>query len=431
MLHRLTRRPVRGQAAALAARVRRALAGGGDDAGRELRRAGARGCLTACSARGRRRGGGRPTRRGCGRCSTPRRRSRGRAGCRTRSRTRSRPRPRERSTPRELGRARRGERQPGRAARGGAARASPGAARCTAARRARTSSTRRRCSSRATRCEPLREDLGGGRGRGRAARRASTARRRSIGRTLLQQALPTTFGLKAAGWMRGARRGRGAAARRSGPRRSSAGRPARSTALGPDVLARFAASSGSTSRCCRGTPSARRIAALAGALGIACGRDRQGGRRRRAARADRGRRGRARPRPAARRRCRTSATRSRRSPRAPARARRPGSSRRCSPSMEQEHERAAGAWHAEWAPLRALLVAHGLRRGVAARRASRASRSTPSGCAPTSASRATEAQRSRRRRRARRPRAAPRARSRSTGDPWPARTLRATAPTLA
>ena len=27
--------------------------------------------------------------------------------------------------------------------------------------------------------------------------------------------------------------------------------------------------------------------------------------------------------------------------------------------MEQEHERAAGAWHAEWAPLRALLVATG------------------------------------------------------------------------
>jgi 3-carboxy-cis,cis-muconate cycloisomerase len=28
-------------------------------------------------------------------------------------------------------------------------------------------------------------------------------------------------------------------------------------------------------------------------------------------------------------------------------------------SMEQEHERAAGAWHAEWAPLRALLVTAG------------------------------------------------------------------------
>jgi 3-carboxy-cis,cis-muconate cycloisomerase len=25
-------------------------------------------------------------------------------------------------------------------------------------------------------------------------------------------------------------------------------------------------------------------------------------------------------------------------------------------SMEQEHERAAGAWHAEWSPLRALLA---------------------------------------------------------------------------
>jgi 3-carboxy-cis,cis-muconate cycloisomerase len=28
-------------------------------------------------------------------------------------------------------------------------------------------------------------------------------------------------------------------------------------------------------------------------------------------------------------------------------------------SMEQEHERAAGAWHAEWAPLRALLIGTG------------------------------------------------------------------------
>jgi 3-carboxy-cis,cis-muconate cycloisomerase len=28
-------------------------------------------------------------------------------------------------------------------------------------------------------------------------------------------------------------------------------------------------------------------------------------------------------------------------------------------AMEHEHERAAGAWHAEWAPLRALLVATG------------------------------------------------------------------------
>ncbi len=28
-------------------------------------------------------------------------------------------------------------------------------------------------------------------------------------------------------------------------------------------------------------------------------------------------------------------------------------------AMEHEHERAAGAWHAEWAPLRALLIATG------------------------------------------------------------------------
>ena len=66
----------------------------------------------------------------------------------------------------------------------------------------------------------------------------------------------------------------------------------------------------------------------------------------------RGARGRA---AAARRRWRTSATRSPRSrcSRAPSAC--PASSRRCSPAMEQEHERAAGAWQAEWGTLTDLL----------------------------------------------------------------------------
>ncbi len=70
-----------------------------------------------------------------------------------------------------------------------------------------------------------------------------------------------------------------------------------------------------------------------------------------------------------RRRCRTSATRSaRRRARSPARARRAGTRRRrCSAAMAQEHERAAGAWHAEWEALSGALALTG---GAAAARAS-------------------------------------------------------------
>ena len=62
---------------------------------------------------------------------------------------------------------------------------------------------------------------------------------------------------------------------------------------------------------------------------------------------------------AARRRCRTSATRSRRSPRSPRARQAPGLVATLLAAMEHEHERAAGAWHAEWAPLRELLRATG------------------------------------------------------------------------
>ncbi len=72
--------PVRGAAAALAARLRRALARGRDDAGRELRRAGARGCLTACSRAGASPEAVADDGVAAARCSTRRRRWRGRAG---------------------------------------------------------------------------------------------------------------------------------------------------------------------------------------------------------------------------------------------------------------------------------------------------------------------------------------------------------------
>ena len=70
----------------------------------------------------------------------------------------------------------------------------------TSARRARTSSTRRRCSSRTERPGSLLAELDrladGCASLARAHRDAPIA-----ARTLLQQAVPTTFGLKAAGWL--------------------------------------------------------------------------------------------------------------------------------------------------------------------------------------------------------------------------------------
>ena len=111
----------------------------------------------------------------------------------------------------------------------------------TSARRARTSSTRRRCSSRAersrwcSRARPARPPV---------ARRSRVAHRDTpmAARTLLQQAVPTTFGLKAAGWLtahprgtpaaRGARRAARGPARRGGRDARGARRRRRSRSSG-------------------------------------------------------------------------------------------------------------------------------------------------------------------------------------------------------
>ena len=151
------RRPVRAAAAALPAALRRLLARGGHDAGRELR--GPRACLTAagCSARSSRAGAcarRRPTWRGFRPCSTSRPRWRAR---------RRRPGSSRPSTPRRSPRraapsattSTRSARRPPRWAtrpRRSCARCAPRSATrrpptCTAAPRARTSSTARRCSS--------------------------------------------------------------------------------------------------------------------------------------------------------------------------------------------------------------------------------------------------------------------------------------------
>ena len=155
------------------------------------------------------------------------------------------------------------------------------------------------------------------------------------GRTLLQQAVPTTFGLKAAGWLRRStaaardwRPADGALAVQLG---GAAGTLAALGDDGPAVAARSPRGSASPRRCCPGTPTATGSRDVGGGARGRGRRLRQGRARHRAARADRGGRGDERRRAAARRRCRTSATRSRRSQRSPPLGGARTASRRCSP----------------------------------------------------------------------------------------------------
>ena len=116
-------------------------------------------------------------------------------------------------------------------------------------------------------------------------------------------------------------------------------------------------------------------------------RARQDRPRRRAAGADRGRRGRARAAGragAAPRRCRTSAIRSGAVLARACARRSPAHAAVLSGALAQEHERAAGAWQAEWPALAGCARADGRGRGVDSRRRSRGSRSTPPGCGATS-----------------------------------------------
>ena len=364
MFHRVAGDPFEAKLQRSQLRLRGALARGGDDAGRELRGTGPRRCLISSPTRG-----GVPTAVGDRAwlqamldAEAALARARELDGADAIAEACSA----ERFDISLARRRRAGERQPGRAAGEGAAGARRASTRRTAARPARTSSTRRRCSScsgRWSRCwatsTPRPTRPSGWRSEHRSTPMAA--------RTLLQQALPTTFGLKAAGWMtaldgrrRGAaRRGAAGAARRAG------GDAGRARPRGRGALRR--PSSGWPSRCCRGTPTARPVAAVAGALGAAAGAIAKAARdvtllsQTEVARGARG--GAA----AAPRRCRTSATRSPPSPRWPRARQAPGLVATLLASMEQEHERAAGAWHAEWRPLRELLLALRHRGGVAAR----------------------------------------------------------------
>ena len=113
--------------------------------------------------------------------------------------------------------------------------------------------------------------------------------------------------------------------------------------------------------------------------------------------------------PAGPRRCRTSATRSARCGRARARERVPPLAALLLGAMAQEHERAAGAWHAEWEPLAQSLrltggAAAGVREaldGLEVRRGPHAREPRPTGgllMASASCSRSRRALRARRRR---------------------------------
>jgi len=203
---------------------------------------------------------------------------------------------------------------------------------------------------------PLRADLGAA--ADAAARLAREHRTTPVaGRTLLQQALPTTFGLKAAGWATALdAAGAGLAA---APLAAQLGGAAGTLAgLGPDVLDRYAAELGLAAPVLPWHTDRTRIAALAGALGTACGavakpaRDvvllaqTEVGEVREAAPGG------------------SSAMAHKRNPVAAVAAlaaarEAPGLVATLLASMEQEHERAAGAWHAEWRPLTALLLATG------------------------------------------------------------------------
>jgi 3-carboxy-cis,cis-muconate cycloisomerase len=205
--------------------------------------------------------------------------------------------------------------------------------------------------------QPLLADLHGA---ANAAARLAAEHRATvmIGRTLMQQAVPVTFGLKAAGWLVAldesvARlRDLRLAAQLGG----AAGTLAPLGDAGPAVLGRFARELGLDEPVIPWHTDRTRIAELAGALGEACGAvakiagdvvllaQNEVGEVREGVE---GRGG-------------SSAMAHKRNPVAAISARAaarqaPGLVATLLASMEHEHERAAGAWHAEWPALRSLL----------------------------------------------------------------------------
>jgi 3-carboxy-cis,cis-muconate cycloisomerase len=202
----------------------------------------------------------------------------------------------------------------------------------------------------------VREDLGAA--AGAAARLAAEHRATpAIGRTLLQQAVPTTFGLKAAGWMLGL----DAAGGRLGGFRPVAqlGGPAGTLdGIGAEVLERYCDTLGLDMPLLPWHTERGRIGELATSLGLTCGAiAKVAGDVVLLAQTEVGEVGEAAP-------GGSSSMPHKRNPVAAVSARAcarqaPGLVATLLAAMEQEHERAAGAWHAEWAPLRSLLVSTG------------------------------------------------------------------------
>src|SRR4051794_34049792 len=178
-----------------------------------------------------------------------------------------------------------------------------------------------------------------------------------IGRTLLQQAVPTTFGLKAAGWMTGLDEARAGLSR---VRLSVQLGGAAGTLAGnsPEVVALLAEELGLEAPTLPWHTLRGRIGELAGALGVAAGavakpardivllsqnevgevREQAGGG--------------------------STAMPHKHNPVAAVAAlgcaqQAPGLVSTLLAAMVQEHERAAGAWHSEWRPLSILLISAG------------------------------------------------------------------------
>ena len=115
------------------------------------------------------------------------------------------------------------------------------------------------------------------------------------GRTLLQQAVPVTFGLKAAGWLAGVAAARTRLRELHGALPAQLGGAAGTLAAlgdrGPAVLAAFARELGLAEPALPWHGARGPVAELGAALAVAAGARREGRARHRAARADRGRRG--------------------------------------------------------------------------------------------------------------------------------------------
>ncbi|WP_249019371.1 lyase family protein [Conexibacter sp. S30A1] len=207
--------------------------------------------------------------------------------------------------------------------------------------------------------EPILADL---RAAAAAAARLAAEHRQTpvLGRTLMQAALPTSFGLVAAGWLEGLRRATAELERvRASELAVQMGGPVGSRA--PQVAARVAATLGLSEPLLPWHTERTRIAALAAALGAVVGaaakiaRDvtlhaqSEVGELREAAAAGRGA---------------SSAMAHKRNPVAAvsviACAKRvPGLVATIFAAMEQEQQRAAGAWQAEWGTLGELLTLTG------------------------------------------------------------------------